>query len=137
MRKNIFPIVAAALVSAAITPAWAAGPGAGGSHGATVSAAAMSARQGGQPVGMSVRTAARVNSQGPLRANASAISHVQNSTGQANANSVLGNGAATSTTGSTMSSRTPAAQTLTTAGAKARGKGKGAKSRSGATVPQH
>jgi hypothetical protein len=95
----------------------------------------MSARQGGQPIGMSVRTAARVNSQGPLHANASAISHVQNSTGQANANSVLGSGGTTSTTGSTTPTGTTARRTLASAGVKA--KGKNDKSSSGTTVPQH
>jgi hypothetical protein len=103
MRKNSFHIIAAFAACVAITPAWAAGHGAGGSgHGATVSAAAMAARQGDQPVGASVRTVARSNSQGALHANANAISHVQGSKGQANANSVLGSGGAATTTSTSL-----------------------------------
>jgi hypothetical protein len=99
MRKSLFGIIAFAL----ITPLWAAGHGAGGfGHGAAVSQAAMTARQNGQPVGQSVRAVARANSQGPAHANANAISHVQNSPGRANSNSVLGNGSTTMTTSSDM-----------------------------------
>jgi hypothetical protein len=102
MRKILFGIIAVALIS----PAWAASHGAGGSgHGATVSAAAHSAHSSGSPVGPSVRSVARSNSQGPSHASANAISHVQNSPGKANMNSVLGNGG-TSTSTSTQVTRT-------------------------------
>ncbi len=102
MRRILFGIIAVALIS----PAWAAGHGAGGSgHGATVSAAAHSAHTSGSPVGPSVRSVARSNSQGPSHASANAISHVQNSPGKANTNSVLGNGGtSTSTQATTMAS---------------------------------
>ena len=95
MRKILFGII----VAATITPVWAAGHGAGGSgHGAAVSAAAQSARMGSLPVGPAVRDVARAQSQGAAHANANAISHVQNSPGMANTNSVLGNGGTTTTT---------------------------------------
>ncbi len=102
MRRILFGIIAVALIS----PAWSAGHGAGGSgHGATVSAAAHSAHTSGSPVGPSVRSVARSNSQGPSHASANAISHVQNSPGKANTNSVLGNGGtSTSAQASTMAS---------------------------------
>jgi hypothetical protein len=104
MRRILFGIIAVALIS----PAWAAGHGAGGSgHGATVSAAAHSAHMSSSPVGPSVRSVARSNSQGPSHASANAISHVQNSPGKANMNSVLGNGGtstSTSTQATTMAS---------------------------------
>jgi hypothetical protein len=138
LRNNLQVIAAALSASMAITPAWAAGHGggAGGSgHGATASAAAMPARQSGTPVGASVRSAARANSQGSLHVNANAISHVQNSARQANASSVLGSGGATSTT--TSASTSPSVtgtRTQTAAGTKA--KVKGAKSKAGASIPQ-
>jgi hypothetical protein len=95
MLRILFGIIAVALVS----PIWAAGHGAGGSgHGATVSAAAHSAHSSGSPVGPSVRSVARANSQGPSHASANAISHVQNSPGKANMNSVLGNGGTSTST---------------------------------------
>lgn len=65
---------------------------AGNGHGATVSAASHSAHASGEKVGPQVRSVARSNSQGPAHASANAISHVQNSPGSANANSVLGTG---------------------------------------------
>ena len=99
MRKILFGIIAVAFVS----PVWAAGHGGGGSgHGATVSAAAHSAHTSGSPVGPQVRSVARSQSQGPTHASANAISHVQNSPGKANSNSVLGNGGATTTTSAGM-----------------------------------
>ncbi|HET7063146.1 MAG TPA: hypothetical protein VFI49_02650 [Rudaea sp.] len=105
MRKILFGIIVATM----ITPAWAAGHGAGGSgHGAAVSAAAQGARMGSSPVGPAVRDVARSQSQGAVHANANAISHVQNSNGMANTNSVLGNGGTTTTT-------TTSAQTTTAA----------------------
>lgn len=116
-RSSIAAIVLAAGVMG--IPAWAAGHGGGGmghgaggmghgaggmshsaggtDHGATVSAAAHSAHTGGEKVGPAVRSVARSNSQGPLHASANAISHVQNSPGKANSNSVLGTGATSST----------------------------------------
>jgi len=96
MRKILFAIIAAAVV----VPAWAARGGGGSGHGSSVSAAAHSAHQAGSPPGASVRTTARANSQGPSHASANAISHVQNSPGKANANSVLGDGGTVSTTNS-------------------------------------
>jgi hypothetical protein len=103
MRKILFGIIAVALIS----PAWAAGHGAGGSgHGATVSAAAHSAHSSGSPVGPSVRSVARSNSQGPSHASANAISHVQNSPGKANMNSVLGNGGTSTSTQATRTAST-------------------------------
>ena len=91
------------LVAAAFPAlAWGAGHGGGGGggmgHGADVSQAAHSARMSGAPVGPSVRAVARGNSQGPSHASANAISHVQNSPGRAASNSVLGGGAAVTTT---------------------------------------
>jgi hypothetical protein len=117
MRKILFGIIAAALIS----PAWAAGHGAGGSgHGATVSAAAHSAHMNASPVGPSVRSVARAQSQGPAHASANAISHVQNSPGKANMNSVLGNGGSATTTTSTSTQMTTAA--TSTKSGKAKGK---------------
>ena len=87
--------ISAALAACAMSiPAWAYGHGGGAGHGATVSAAAHAAHMSGQPAGSSVRAVARSGSQGPTHASANAISHVQNSPGKANSNSVLGNGAA-------------------------------------------
>lgn len=76
--------------------------------GASVRQAALDARMNGQAVGPAVRGAARVNAQGAEYANANAISHVQGSAGQANANSVLGSG----TTGGTATTTSPAAAML-------------------------
>ena len=96
MRKILIVSIPFAVFAAAlVAPAWAARGGTG--HGATVSAAAHSAHANGSSVGSSVRSEARSNSQGPSHANANAISHVQNSPGRANSNSVLGNGGATTT----------------------------------------
>ena len=67
------------------------------SHGADVSAAAHTARLNGDPVGQSVRSVARSNSQGPAHASTNAISHVQNSPGRAASNSVLGGSTPTTT----------------------------------------
>lgn len=123
MRKILFGIIAIALIS----PAWAAGHGGGGSgHGATVSAAAHSAHMSGSPVGTSVRDVARSQSQGPAHASANAISHVQNSPGKANSNSVLGNGGTTTTT--TSSQMTTARSHGNTAKTAKSGKTKGKKS---------
>ena len=98
MRKILIVSIPFAVFAAAlVAPAWAARGGGGSGHGATVSAAAHSAHSSGSPVGSSVRGVARSNSQGPSHANANAISHVQNSPGRANSNSVLGNGGATTT----------------------------------------
>jgi len=95
MRKIVFrPILIGVVAATLVFPAWAARGGGGSGHGATVSAAAHSAHMSGSPVGPSVRSVARSNSQGPSHASANAISHVQNSPGRANSNSVLGNGGA-------------------------------------------
>ena len=103
------------------SPLWAAGHGGGGSgHGAAVSAAAHSAHMSGSPVGTSVRSVARSQSQGPSHASANAISHVQNSPGKANSNSVLGNGGTT----------TSASTQMTTA----RGPGKSGKAKGKKTI---
>lgn len=92
-------ILVSAAALALTTTAWAAGHGGGGmghaggmSHGADVSQMAHAAKQGGSPVGPNVRSVARSKSQGPMHASDNALSHVQNSPGRANANSVLGNG---------------------------------------------
>ena len=108
MRKIVFrPILIGAVAATLAFPAWAAHGGGGSGHGATVSAAAHSAHMGGTPVGPSVRSVARSNSQGPTHASANAISHVQNSPGRANSNSVLGNAdASTSTMASTSTQMT-------------------------------
>ena len=108
MQSRLIGIIAALLISPA---AWAAGHGGAGhggggsGHGATVAAAAHAAHQSGSPVGTSVRSVARANSQGPSHASANAISHVQNSPGKANMNSVLGNGGTTTTATSTKSGK--------------------------------
>ena len=137
MRK--YTLIASAVALAALTvPAFAAGRGnAGGARatgaqtasmaqaggmghglGTSVRQAAMTARQAGTPVGSSVRAAARVNAQGPVNANANAITHVQNSTGQANANSVLGTGVAPPTdSGAAVAAGTMTAADATTASA--------------------
>lgn len=104
MRKIPFCRILFGIISAAMVfPVMAAGHGGGGGsgHGATVSAAAHSAHTSGSPVGPQVRSVARSQSQGPTHASANAISHVQNSPGKANSNSVLGNGGTTTTTTST------------------------------------
>ncbi|HSE12481.1 MAG TPA: hypothetical protein VLB69_07595 [Rudaea sp.] len=124
MRKIPFGIIAFALIS----PAWAAGHGGGGSgHGAAVSAAAQSAHMSGSPVGASVRDVARSQSQGAAHANANAITHVQNSPGMANANSVLGSGATTATTTTsprmTTAARGHGSTARTAKSGKVRGKG--------------
>ncbi len=107
MRKILFgPILFGAVAAVLVVPAWAARGGGGSGHGATVSAAAHSAHMSGSPVGPSVRSVARSNSQGPSHASANAISHVQNSPGRANSNSVLGNGGETTSTSSTSSEMT-------------------------------
>ena len=99
MRKILIVSIPFAVFAAAlVAPAWAARGGGGSGHGATVSAAAHSAHSSGSPVGSSVRGVARSNSQGPSHANANAISHVQNSPGRANSNSVLGNADASAST---------------------------------------
>jgi len=101
MRKIPFgPILLGAVAATLVFPAWAARGGGGSGHGATVSAAAHSAHGSGSPVGPSVRSVARSNSQGPSHASANAISHVQNSPGKANSSSVLGNGGDTTSTSS-------------------------------------
>ena len=98
MRKIFVVSIPIAVFAAALAfPAWAARGGGGSGHGATVSAAAHNAHANGSPVGSSVRSEARSKSQGPYHASANAISHVQNSPGRANSNSVLGNGGATTT----------------------------------------
>jgi len=119
MQNRLIASIAAALISPA---AWAAPHGGGGSgHGASVSAAAHSAHQGGMPAGPSVRSVARANSQGPTHASANAISHVQNSPGKANSNSVLGNGATgTSGTGSSASVSTSGQARVTTQSGKSK-----------------
>jgi len=118
MQNRLIAFIAAVLISPA---AWAAPHGGGGSgHGHSVSAAAHSAHQGGMPAGPSVRSVARANSQGPTHASANAISHVQNSPGKANSNSVLGNGGTTTTT----TTSTQALATTSTKSAKAKGKSK-------------
>jgi len=108
MIKHRFCFAATAMLLACAMSgtAWAARGGTHGSsgnggtsHGATVSATAHSAKMNGQPVGPAVRDVARSNSQGPSHASANAISHVQNSPGRANSNSVLGTGTSTSATG--------------------------------------
>jgi hypothetical protein len=132
MRNISINIIAAALiVSASIGPAWAARGGGGSGHGPTVSAAAHMAHQSGQPVGASVRTVARSNSQGPSHASANAISHVQNSPGKANANSVLGTGkgGTAAGTGASASVRGTSASTSTSTTTQARLMGKNGKSR--------
>ena len=108
MRKIVFrPILIGVVAATLAFPAWAAHGGGGSGHGAAVSAAAHSAHMGGTPVGPSVRSVARSNSQGPTHASANAISHVQNSPGRANSNSVLGNAdASTSTMASTSTQMT-------------------------------
>jgi hypothetical protein len=83
-------ILVSAIAIAATFPAWAAHGGGGMNHGADVSQAAHAARMSGSPVGPSVRSVARSNSQGPAHASQNAISHVQNSPGNAANNSVLG-----------------------------------------------
>lgn len=99
MRKIVFrPILIGVVAATLAFPAWAAHGGGGSGHGAAVSAAAHSAHMGGTPVGPSVRSVARSNSQGPTHASANAISHVQNSPGRANSNSVLGNADASAST---------------------------------------
>ena len=120
MRKIVFrPILLGVVAATLVFPAWAARGGGGSGHGATVSAAGHSAHMSGSPVGPSVRSVARSNSQGPSHASANAISHVQNSPGKANSNSVLGNGG-TSTSTDGMASTS----TQMTSG---RGQGKAAK----------
>jgi hypothetical protein len=122
MRKSVFrPIVIGVVAATLVFPAWAARGGGGSGHGATVSAAAHSAHMSGSPVGPSVRSVARSNSQGPSHASANAISHVQNSPGKANSNSVLGNGD-TSTSTQMASGQGKAAKTAKS------GKAKGKKS---------
>ena len=122
MRKMLFgpillgPILFGAVAAVLAFPAWAARGGGGSGHGATVSAAAHSAHTSGSKVGPSVRSVARSNSQGPSHASANAISHVQNSPGRANSNSVLGNG------GETASTSLESSETMT-----ARGHGKASK----------
>jgi hypothetical protein len=109
MRKILFgPILLGAVAAALAFPAWAARGGGGSGHGATVSAAAHSAHASGSKVGPSVRSVARSNSQGPSHASANAISHVQNSPGKANSNSVLGNGGETTSTSTDSSEMTAA-----------------------------
>jgi hypothetical protein len=99
MRKiPVGAILIGVFAATLVFPAWAARGGGGSGHGATVSAAAHSAHTSGSPVGPSVRSVARSNSQGPSHASANAISHVQNSPGRANSNSVLGNGGTTTST---------------------------------------
>lgn len=83
-------VLISAIAIAATFPAWAAHGGGGMNHGSDVSQAAHAARMSGSPVGPSVRSVARSNSQGPAHASANAISHVQNSPGKAASNSVLG-----------------------------------------------
>jgi hypothetical protein len=125
MRNILFGKILLGIVAGALVfPVWAARGGGGSGHGATVSAAAHSAHMSGSPVGPSVRTEARSKSQGPTHASANAISHVQNSPGKANSNSVLGNGGATATTstGATTHGHGKATKTAKT------GKGNGKKS---------
>jgi hypothetical protein len=122
MRKSVFrPIVIGVVAATLVFPAWAARGGGGSGHGATVSAAAHSAHMSGSPVGPSVRSVARSNSQGPSHASANAISHVQNSPGKANSNSVLGNGD-TSTSTQMASGRGQGKAAKTAKSGKAKGK---------------
>lgn len=118
MRKILFgPILLSAVAAAVVSPAGAAGDGGGGSgHGAAVSAAAHSAHMGSAPTGTSVRDTARAQSQGPTHASATAISHVQNSPGKANSNSVLGNGGSTTTPGGESTTTTSGGTTTMTNG---------------------
>src|SRR5689334_20719437 len=83
-------VLVSAIAIAATSPAWAAHGGGGMNHGSDVSQAAHAARMSGSPVGPSVRSVARSNSQGPMHASSNAISHVQNSPGNAASNSVVG-----------------------------------------------
>ena len=127
MRKILFrPILFGAVAAALAFPAWAARGGGGSGHGATVSAAAHSAHANGSPVGSSVRSVARSNSQGPSHASANAISHVQNSPGRANSNSVLGNGgdmtSASATSSEMTTGRGHGKSTKTAKSGKAKGK---------------
>jgi len=120
MRKQLIATTAA-VACALAAPAWCAGRGAAGGHaGASAGAAmggagqtlgpatrqaALDARMNGQPVGPSVRAAARVNARGPEYANQNAITHVQDSPGQANANSVLASGASGDVSAATSATR--------------------------------
>ena len=129
MRKILcVPILLGAVAAALAFPAWAARGGGGSGHGATVSAAAHSAHGSGSPVGPSVRSVARSNSQGPSHASANAISHVQNSPGRANSNSVLGNGGDTMSTSETSSEMTTGRGHGKSAKTAKSGKAKGKKS---------
>ena len=130
MSKIVFrPILVGVVAATLLSPAWAARGGGGSGHGATVSAAAHSAHMSGSPVGPSVRSVARSNSQGPSHASANAISHVQNSPGRANSNSVLGNGDTSTSTDEMASTSTrmtngrgQGAATKTAKSGKAKGK---------------
>ena len=129
MRKILcVPILLGAVAATLVFPAWAARGGGGSGHGASVSAAAHSAHASGSPVGPSVRSTARSNSQGPSHASANAISHVQNSPGRANSNSVLGNGGDTMSTSETSSEMTTGRGHGKSAKTAKSGKAKGKKS---------
>jgi len=91
-------LLVSAIAIAVTFPAWAAHGGGGMNHGSDVSQAAHAARMSGSPVGPSVRSVARSNSQGPVHASPNAISHVQNSPGRAASNSVLGGSTSSSLT---------------------------------------